>query len=133
MTGSTVFVDVVPPDKVDERVEEGDVITFSTDVGETTTTHRVIEKRVNSQSNTFVLMTKGDANEERDNEPVTKEEVIGVVQFSIPFLGYGVAFANSKAGIVVFILVPSALLIVDEVYRLYQASESEGGKDVQNG
>jgi signal peptidase len=113
-TGSVVFVEDVPA----ERVEEGDVITFSDDGGNLIT-HRVIEKHAADSSVRFV--TKGDANENPDHEPVYRDDLVGVVAFSIPLIGYVVAFGNTTLGYVALVLVPVVLLILNELWELWKA------------
>lgn len=116
-TGSIVFVKDVPA----ERIDEGDVITFSKGTGAITTTHRVIQKHQSSTSVRF--QTKGDANEDPDSEPVYRSDLVGVVIFSVPYIGYLTAFASTRAGWVVFIAIPVTLLIASELWELYQALE----------
>ena len=64
----------------------GDVITFGEDTGRAIPiTHRVVE--ASGAGRSAVYYTKGDANQERDPEPVRGYEVIGKVVFSVPMLG----------------------------------------------
>ena len=121
-TGSVVFVKDVPA----ERIEEGDVITYRDDGGNLVT-HRVAEKHVAGESLRFV--TKGDANENPDPEPVYRSDLVGVVTFSIPLIGYVVAFGNTQAGYVAMVLVPVMLLIFNELWELYRAMEPETDHD----
>lgn len=116
-TGSIVFVKDVPA----ESIEEGDVITFSKTSGSVSTTHRVIEKFDEGEGIRF--RTKGDANDAPDAEPVYRGDLIGVVTFSVPYLGYLIAFANTRAGWLAFVIVPMTLLIVSEMWELYRAME----------
>lgn len=117
-TGSVVFVTEVPPD----TIEEGDVITYR-DEGGNLVTHRVIEKK--EAVTTFRLITKGDANENRDIEPVLTNQIVGVVMFHIPYLGYLVQFSNTSVGWAVLVLVPMVLLFMDGMWQLYLAYEDD--------
>ena len=65
-----------------EALNAGDVITYFTDEG-TVITHRVIS--VKREDGTVI--TKGDNNEYPDIEPVSQENIIGRVSFSIPKIG----------------------------------------------
>jgi len=121
-TGSVVIVKDVPAD----RAEVGDVITYRDDGGNLVT-HRVIKKHVASESLRFV--TKGDANENPDAEPVYRGDFVGVVTFSIPLIGYVVAFGNTQMGYVAMVLVPVMLLIFNELWELYRAMEPETDHD----
>lgn len=118
-TGSVVFVADVPAD----TIAEGDVITFSDSQAGPTTTHRVIEKYQAETSIRF--RTKGDANEDLDPEPVYRDEIVGVVTFSVPLVGYLIAFAQTRLGWVVFVVIPVVLLIVSELWTLYEAIETD--------
>jgi len=116
-TGSIVFVKDVPA----ENIQEDDVITYAESRGSATTTHRVIQKFQAGDSVRF--QTKGDANEDPDPEPVYRDEIVGVVIFSVPYIGYLTTFASTRAGWVVFIVLPVTLLIASELWELYQALE----------
>lgn len=124
-TGSVVFVTEIPSGQVDERIYEGDVITFSKTGGSATTTHRVVKKHEGQSSVRFV--TKGDANEEPDPEPVYRGEVVGKVTMSIPLIGYVVAFSQTMWGWFLLVMVPVTILLMDGLWHLYlSVAEPEG-------
>ncbi|EGQ44133.1 MAG: signal peptidase I, archaeal type [Candidatus Nanosalina sp. J07AB43] len=125
-TGSVVFVDNVPTSQVDERIEEGDVITFSQarDIRQTTT-HRVVEKKTGDITDSVRFITKGDNNDVRDPEPVVRAEVVGIVLFHIPVLGYIVNMADSTVGWMALVVLPFTLLLMDGMWQLYLASQNE--------
>ena len=75
--GSLVYVDPVSP----ETLEPGDIVAFYS--GETVITHRVVENHYFYNE----LITKGDANEKEDINPVRYDEVIGRVTVHFPVLG----------------------------------------------
>ena len=75
--GSLVYVDPVLP----RTLEPGDVVAFYSN--ETVITHRVVENHYFFQE----LLTKGDANEKEDINPVRYDEVIGRVTVHFPVLG----------------------------------------------
>jgi signal peptidase len=113
-TGSVVFVAEVPADQVQEQ----DVITYRDDGGHLIT-HRVIEKHQADDSLRFV--TKGDANDAPDGEPVYRGDLVGTVLFSIPLIGYVVAFGNTTAGYLILVLLPVMLFIFNEIWELWRA------------
>ena len=78
--GSLVYVDGVEP----EDVQVEDVIAFygGRDAN-AIITHRVVENRVVVGE----FITKGDANQENDLNPVNYHELIGRVEWSIPEVG----------------------------------------------
>lgn len=120
-TGSVVFVKTIPP----ENVAEGDVITYEDDGG-ALITHRVIEKHTAGDSLRFE--TKGDANEDPDPEPVYRNQYVGMVLFSIPFIGYVVAFGNTQLGYITLVLFPVLLLIFSELWVLYRSGMRKHSK-----
>jgi signal peptidase len=122
-TGSVVFVEDAPV----ESINEGDVITFSKSGTGATTTHRVIE--IHEAANSIRFVTKGDANEDRDPEPVYRNDVVGVVTFSIPLIGYVVTYAQTRLGWVLFVLLPVVALIGSELWQLYNALEVVEGDE----
>jgi len=66
-------------------VEPGDVILFTSSVGPTI--HRVVSIE------NAVITTKGDANEQIDDEKIS--QVDGKVLFMIPKVGYGIEFIKN--------------------------------------
>ena len=88
--GDLVYVRSVDP----ERIEEGDVITFVANEELTVVTHRVAE----ADREKKCFYTQGDANDSRDAAPVLYENVIGVVKFSLPKLGYVSQYFTSTSG-----------------------------------
>jgi signal peptidase len=125
--GDVVFV----ADEPTAEISEGDVITFaSADIaagtGSSLVTHRVVD--VVERDGQTAFRTKGDANEEADQELVSPRNVVGVVSFHLPLLGYVVTFASSRLGTVLFLVVPAVLLGGGELYDLYRGAlgEEEG-------
>ncbi|MCU4754268.1 signal peptidase I [Halobacteria archaeon AArc-curdl1] len=119
--GDVVFVEETPP----EAVEEGDVLTFWTEDPEAyhgddpetnLVTHRVVE--IDRSGDQTVFTTHGDALAQPDSDPVLGEQIVGTVTFAIPYLGYVIAFAGSRTGILLLVVVPCTLLVINEVYEL---------------
>ena len=88
------------------EIKVNDIITFK--MGNSLVTHRVNQIK----NNTYI--TKGDANDSVDSNPVTYENVKGKVpQISVTYLGYGVRFINENMYvflIFIFILLLEFLL-----------------------
>lgn len=79
-TGSLVYVKNMEP----EEVQEEDVIAFYSAMdGNSIITHRV----VTNSTLMGEFITKGDANEENDMNPVTYDHFIGRVALSVPVAG----------------------------------------------
>lgn len=123
-TGSLV---VVKPAVV---YKKGDIITFGKDTkSDIPTTHRIIAVNANG---TFV--TKGDANEEQDTQPIARSEVIGKVLISIPGAGYVLDFARTKLGFMLLIGIPAGLVILEEILTITRETQKwyrgrRGGRD----
>jgi len=114
-TGSVAFVRPVGP----EQVKEGDIITFKgLGDSEALTTHRVVEIDRSEPGKTRFI-TKGDANDVNDPNPVPGKNLVGKVTLAIPYLGYLMSFGQTKQGLLVLIIIPGALLIIFEAYKLY--------------
>jgi len=105
-TGSLILVS--PRDSY----EVGDIVTRETG-GETTVTHRIIEKR--EEDGEIVFITQGDANDAPDGESVARGDILGKVAFHIPFFGRVVSYAKTQQGFILLIVIPSVLIAYEEV------------------
>jgi len=110
--GSIVMVKPVKEYKI------GDVITF----GEMTkdqesTTHRIYD--IKEIEGKLVYITKGDANNSSDTKEIQESEVMGKVLLNIPYLGYAVDFTKKPLGFALIIIVPTAVIIGDEIKKIY--------------
>lgn len=119
--GDTIIVEETAP----EEIREGDVLTFHADDpeayhgGEADTdlvTHRVVDVDRSGDGTEFT--TRGDANDQPDGEPVSGEQVVGVVAFSIPYVGRAIAFAGTQLGLLLLVVMPCVLLVLNEAYEL---------------
>ena len=109
-TGSVVVA------KQADQYKVGDVVTFGKNtVKEIPTTHRIVEQK--DISGVSVFITKGDANNAPDGEPVRKETIQGRVLFSVPYVGYLLSAAKSKQGLLILIIV-GAIVIYSELMRI---------------
>ena len=96
----------------------GDVITFGPySKTKAPTSHRIYDiKVVDGQP---VYITKGDANNAPDPREIQKKDVVGKVLFDVPFVGYAVAFAKKPMGFALIIIIPAAIIILDEIKNIY--------------
>lgn len=96
--------------------QTGDVITFRTE-DDILITHRIVE--VNQAGQSYV--TKGDANDGADSEPVMAENIIGsYTGFTVPYVGYIMNFANSKEGTALLLVIPGILLIIYSAVTIWK-------------
>ena len=94
-TGSLVYVKSVNP----ESLQEKDIVTFQK--GNLVITHRVVKNDVQKEE----LITKGDANNANDIQPVAYKQIKGKVALTVPLLGYLALRVNSAAGISVCVII----------------------------
>ena len=85
MTGELNQGDVALYERLDDRpVEEGEVIVFDKDG--TVILHRV--EKIETINGITRYYTKGDANEDRDAGYILRSDIIGHVNFKIPYIGF---------------------------------------------
>lgn len=107
--GSVVIV------KPSEDYKVGDIITFSKG-SKTPTTHRIAD--IEQEESKVLYTVKGDANEDPDLEKVLKENVIGKVFFSIPYLGYPLNFAKQPIGFLLLVWTPAIIIVLEEINNI---------------
>jgi len=97
--------------------QKDDVITFMTEDA-TLVTHRIMEVQQDGQ----VYITKGDANDAVDREPVMADNIVGsYTGLTIPYLGYALNFANTSEGAALLLVVPGILLLIYSAIMMWQA------------
>ena len=92
----------------------GEIVTFKK--RDHPITHRIVEKEIIGGRVFFT--TKGDANKNPDPQKIQKNEILGRVIFSLPFLGYFVNFVRKPFGFLVTILIPALLVIGEEIKKI---------------
>jgi len=113
MEPAIITGDVVVVKKV-ASYRKGNTITFY-DQDRRVITHRIIKRVIQAGRTHFI--TKGDANETVDNQTVSLESIIGKVVLVLPKIGFVVAFAKTRYGALLLIVVPAVIIIYDE-FRL---------------
>jgi len=113
-----------------------DIITFQNDPQVdfkkpgSTTTHRLVEIKKVGDKNMFV--TKGDANNAPDSENRDPGLVLGKVIFSLPYLGYLIAFAQTQVGLIILIVIPATMIIYSELMSIKKEVIKIGKKIVKS-
>ena len=82
-------------------------------------THRVVE--VNEEDKSFI--TKGDANDVNDANPISYENVVGVVKMCIPLLGYITMYIKTPLGIGVLCGILFIILLLNFLPDLLKKDE----------
>jgi len=109
-TGALAWMEPVDP----ATIEVGDIIAFNPPWMEpdVIVSHRVIEV---IKGETLAFSTKGDANEDPDWDVIPADNVVARVSFNLPNMGSLLLrigqYTKSKIGFVLFIAVPTVLLI----------------------
>lgn len=88
------------------QVAEGEIIAYQ-DV-DAVVAHRVVHNRTSLGE----FVTKGDANNTEDREPVPYDAVVGRVEMTIPVLGMFLAFFSTVIGKVYLILIAGCGLML---------------------
>lgn len=96
---------------------QGDIITFKQGK-QNVVTHRV--HQFQQVDNDIAYITKGDANEEADQGVVEKGQVLGAVNYSIPYLGYLVKFSQTPQGFILFVIIPATIIVYEELKNIRQ-------------
>lgn len=97
-----------------DTYDVGDIISFYRD--KQVITHRITQ--VMSENNTTQYKTRGDANQQPDSQLVNHDQILGKTLIIIPLIGYIVSWVQQPMGVVTLIIIPSTLLIADEVNHL---------------
>ncbi|SFD51333.1 Signal peptidase I Serine peptidase. MEROPS family S26B [Bacillus sp. OV194] len=115
-TGSII---AVKPGGDMTRFKKGDVITFKASEDKLIT-HRIYKVKGSGANTSYV--TKGDNNDASDLEPVLANNVVAQYKgFTVPYVGYGMEFAQSKKGTTLLMIVPGILLLIYSVATIWKA------------
>ncbi|HRU41715.1 MAG TPA: signal peptidase I, partial [Candidatus Diapherotrites archaeon] len=78
-------------------------------------THRVTE--IIAKDGNLLFETRGDANNTDDSRPVTEDQLIGKVILRVPYGGYVARFIRSPIGLMIFIVIPVAMMLIGELMK----------------
>lgn len=103
------------------RFKKGDVITFRNE-DNLLITHRVVEATMNNATGEALYRTKGDNNDAPDMNPTSSTNVVAeYTGVTVPYVGYAMNFAASKAGSVMLMIVPGLMLLLYALYSSWKA------------
>ncbi|MBH0173627.1 signal peptidase I [Fictibacillus sp. 23RED33] len=124
-TGSII---AIKPGGDNTRFQKGDVITFK-ESEKKLITHRVQEVTGSGKNTQYI--TKGDNNNAADTNPVLAANVVGEYKgFTVPYVGYLLNGAQSKAGSALLLILPGILLLFYSAVTIWKAiKEVEVKKD----
>ncbi|WP_228507639.1 signal peptidase I [Herbiconiux sp. VKM Ac-1786] len=87
---------IVKPEPVGE-IRLGDVVTYQIESGKPgVVSHRVVEKTF-ATDGSLTFRTKGDNNDAVDEQPVREVQIVGVLWYSVPLLGWVNTGVNGEA------------------------------------
>ncbi|OKP86474.1 S26 family signal peptidase [Paenibacillus helianthi] len=111
------------------RFHKGDVITFMSE-DNILITHRIVDASAKTAAGEVIYHTKGDNNDAADMTPVSSGNIVAeYTGVTIPYVGYAMNFAASKAGSVVLMIVPGLLLLLYALYSSWKALTALEKKD----
>ncbi|PIP62189.1 signal peptidase I, partial [Candidatus Roizmanbacteria bacterium CG22_combo_CG10-13_8_21_14_all_38_20] len=94
----------------------GDVIAYKLD--KEVVTHRIFAYHNTASGERYI--TKGDANNVADPNPVNYPNILGRQIKQIPWLGYLVSFTKQPLGFILLIIIPSTVIVYQELVGLKQ-------------
>jgi signal peptidase len=102
----------------------GDVVSFrDPDRGGLLVTHRV--RTITRKGDKFIFVTKGDANNSSERWRVAASDKIGKTMFRLPALGRGLAFAHTRQGMVLLVMIPLLLMGILEIASIWRSDDDE--------
>lgn len=127
--GAIVYAKEIEP----EELKVGDILTYR--INESTmVTHRIVE--IDTTEKQFI--TKGDANDVIDGNPVTYDQVVGKTVFHVPFVGYISIYIRTPLGIAAICGVLFVMLLLNLLPELFDKKEkspvdnkNENNKDIK--
>ncbi len=124
MAGTIEEGDLIVIKRADE-FRTGDIITFMPEGDTIPTTHRIV--RIDGDK----FYTKGDANNAEDTRAITKEQIIGKYEFSIPCVGLFFRWIGQEGGWLYFAGIAVVIVVGVLLLKLLPKSVSAKGAGEQ--
>ncbi len=99
-------------------LKENDIISYQVS-SDTIVTHRI----VSIDNEKKQVITKGDANNVNDANPVPSSNIIGKVVFSLPLIGYISIHMQSMLGIVIICAIVFILILLNYLPDIFEKNE----------
>lgn len=118
--GALIFIDVLS-DEEKRSLKQDDIITYYIEGSEGISyiTHRIVSINYSSDGTTpLTFVTRGDANNSNDPNPVSVENVVGRCVYSIGGVGAFAMFLQTPVGILVFVGIPVVAFIAYDAIRI---------------
>ena len=95
----------------EDELEVGDIISFWDSEGDTVITHRIAEITTEENGET-IYITKGDMNDEVDEEAVTFSQIEGKYVWHIKYIGKIILWLQEPQGLIIAFLLPLVVCIL---------------------
>jgi signal peptidase len=110
----------------------GDIITYKPSLySKTSITHRI--SAIKRDGNIVAYMTKGDANNAVDSQPVFPSAIMGKTLFAVPHAGYLLAALRKPYVALTFIWTTAAMIIGSEIKKIAFAQKKQAPVDSNYG
>lgn len=119
--GLGALVHAVPVDPT--TLGEGDIVSVKVGERQAIFTHRIV--RLAELPDGLHLQTKGDANAEADPSLIPATAVIGRVELTVPYAGFGVALLSSMQGILFLVSLAGLLLAATWLLETLEEDQRE--------
>ncbi len=132
--GDLLFLRGMDPEDIKEKdsEHEGDVIVYNArglweGAPEDPIVHRVIDKY--KKDGKWYFITKGDANNNADKEPVPAHRILGVVCGRIPYIGWIKIIMSDYGLFIPILIILSVPLIVSIIWDFMKGEEEDEEKE----
>lgn len=122
--GDLIFINKVAP----ENLQVGDIIAFQKD--SSLITLRIIEITI-SENGDLQFLTKGDANNIADTDPIEANPVVGIFKTRIPKLSDFVVFVQPPVSMLIIGVPVATFLIYDVIHRQKYANKAKAKNAAQ--
>ena len=109
-----------------DEINLNDVIVFNAYYHDKPIVHRVVE--IQNVDGEYRYFTRGDNNTLRDPDYRVYEDIIGVVVFAIPYIGYVTLFLHQPYGLPIVLVIFIALLVLPEFFSKDKKNDNEPEK-----
>ncbi|MFW9960285.1 MAG: signal peptidase I [Candidatus Thorarchaeota archaeon] len=106
-----------------EDIIVGTIVVYKADWHGKPIVHRVVEVEIIGSE--YHYFTQGDNNSGRDPSYRLYEDIVGVVVFVVPYIGYVTLFLHQPYGLATVIIIFVALLIIPEILAKVKKEETE--------
>ncbi|MGN0808195.1 MAG: hypothetical protein ACI4MN_07110 [Candidatus Coproplasma sp.] len=128
--GDLIKIKLLNEDEIN-KLEVGDIITYQTSSIVNGTyvlnTHRIVEINTDSEGKVTTIVTKGDNPETNpiNDAPVSVDKIVGLYQGKSGGIGHLFLFMSSTGGFIVFILIPTLIIVAICVVNLVMVIKKE--------